>query len=60
MQSILLLLLNLHLILLELRPSHFLEPLDSIGPNFLPLLLDAILLLASQQFLHVLLVLLTL
>lgn len=57
MQSILLLLLDLHLVLLELSASHFLEPLDAIGPDLLPLLLNAILLLASQQLLHVLLVL---
>ena len=35
-------------------------PLDAVGPDFLPLLLDPVLLLAAQQFLHVPLVLLAL
>lgn len=37
--------------------SHFLHALDAVGPDFLALLLDPVLLLAAQQFLHVALVL---
>lgn len=58
MQSTLLLFLNLHLVLLKRRPSHLLQPLYAVCPNLFPLLLNPILLLTSQQFLHILLVLL--